>query len=76
MCVTNCHDMTIAVKVALNLNTTNQPLTLSQNLDSSKLREFADDNFEFDDNGRKFSKKVENTAGKGESLFGKELIFV
>ena len=29
MWVTDCHDMTLAVKVALNLNTTNQPnLTL------------------------------------------------
>ena len=35
-------------------------------IDYSKLREFADDNFEFDENGRKFSKQVENTAGKGE----------
>ena len=35
-------------------------------LESSKLKEFADDNFNFDENGRKFSKKMENTAGKGE----------
>ena len=35
------------------------------NLDSSKLKEFAD-NFNFDENGRKFSKRVENTVGKGE----------
>ena len=35
-------------------------------LDSSKLKEFADDNFKFDGNGRKFSKRVENTVGKGE----------
>ena len=35
-------------------------------LDSSKLKEFADDNFKFDENGRKLSKWVENTAGKGE----------
>ena len=28
--------------------------------------EFADDNFEFDENGRKLSKRVENTVGKGE----------
>ena len=35
-------------------------------LDSSKLKGFADDNFELDDNGRKFSKRVENTMGKGE----------
>ena len=43
-------------------------LTLSQttNLDSSKLKEFADDNFKFDENGRKFSKRVESTMRKGE----------
>ena len=37
-----------------------------QILDSFKLKEFADDNFKFDVNGRKFSKRVENTVGKGE----------
>ena len=37
-----------------------------QILDSSKLKEFADDNFKFDENGRKLSKRVENTVGKGE----------
>ena len=36
------------------------------NLDSSKFKEFADDNFKFDEDGRKFSKRVENTAEKGE----------
>ena len=35
-------------------------------LDSSKLRDFADDNSKFDENDRKFSKRVENTAEKGE----------
>ena len=35
-------------------------------LDSSKLKEFADDNFKFDENGRTLSKTVENTVGKGE----------
>ena len=35
-------------------------------LDSSRLKEFADDNFKFDENGRKLSKRVENTVGKGE----------
>ena len=35
-------------------------------VDSSKLKEFADDNFKFDENGRKFSKRIENAAGKGE----------
>ena len=37
-----------------------------QILDSSKLKEFADDNFEFNEYGRKFSKRVENTVRKGE----------
>ena len=41
-------------------------LTLSQTTNSPKLKEFADDNFKFDENGRKFSKRVENTVGKGE----------
>ena len=29
-------------------------------------RDFAEDNFEFDENGRKFSKQVKNIVGKGE----------
>ena len=43
-----------------------KPITRQQILDSSKLKEFADDNFKFDENGRKLSKWVENTMGKGE----------
>ena len=42
------------------------PITGQQILDPSKLKKFADDNFRFDENGRKFSKWVENTMGKGE----------
>ena len=41
-------------------------LTHYQILGSSKLTEFADDNFKFDENERKLSKQVENTEGKGE----------
>ena len=37
-----------------------------KNLDSSKLKEFADDNSKLDENSREFSKLVENTVGKGE----------
>ena len=33
---------------------------------SSKLKEFADDNFKLDENGTKMSRRVENTVGKGE----------
>ena len=35
-------------------------------LDLSKLKEIANDNFKVDDYGTKFSKRVENTVGKGE----------
>ena len=44
-------------------------LTLFQitNSDSSKLKEIADDNFKFDENGGKLSEKAENPGvGKGE----------
>ena len=41
-------------------------ITRRQILDSSKLKGFADDNFKFDENGRKLSKQVENTVRKGE----------
>ena len=51
------------------------PFHKRQILDSSKLKEFADDNFKIDENGRKFSKWVENTVGKEEiaSMFSKNL---
>ena len=35
-------------------------------LDPSKLKEFEDDNSKFYENGWKFSKRVENSVGKGE----------
>ena len=43
-------------------------LTLSQttNFRLVKLKEFPDDNFNFEENGRKLFKQVENTVGKGE----------
>ena len=31
-----------------------------------KSKQSADDNFKFDENSKKFSKRVENTVGKGE----------
>ena len=42
-----------------------QPFPKRQISDSSKLKEFTDNNFKFDENDRKFSKWVENTVGKG-----------
>ena len=37
-----------------------------ENAGYQKLKKFADDNFKFDESGRKLSKLVENTVGKGE----------
>ena len=46
--------------------TTLNPLPDDKILDRSKLKQFADNNFEFDENGRKLSKWVESTVGRGE----------
>ena len=44
--------------------------------DWPKLKRSADNNFEFDENSRKFSKQVENTVGKGEiALYKQFLLF-
>ena len=43
-----------------------KPFPKCQILDSSKLKQFADDNFKFNENGRKSLNQVENTMGKGE----------
>ena len=40
--------------------------TKQQILNSPKPKEFPDNNFRLDENARKFSKRVENTVGKGE----------
>ena len=41
-----------------------EPFPNQQILNSSKLQEFADDNFKSNENGRKFSKWLENTVEK------------
>ena len=45
---------------------TTKHITRRQILDWSKLKQFADDNFKFDENIRKISKRVINTVDKGE----------
>ena len=44
-------------------------------LDRSKLKQSADNNFEFDVISRKFSKLVENTVDKGEIAYEQFLLF-
>ena len=40
------------------------------------MKEFANDNFKFDENGKKLSKRVENTVGKREiAHYEKFLLF-
>ena len=55
------------IAVILLLVTNNKySFTKLQILDSPKLKQFTDDNFKLDENGRKFSKRVENRVVKGE----------
>ena len=49
-----------------HLQITNLPITRRQILGNSKLKKFADNIFKFDETGRKLSKQLENTVGKGE----------
>ena len=44
-------------------------------MDSSKLKAFADNNFKFDENGRYFSKPVENAVGKREITCYEQFLF-
>ena len=43
-----------------------KPFPKRQILDSYKPKKFTDDNNKFDENGRKFSKQVENNVKKGK----------
>ena len=47
---------------------------MTKNLDSSKLKAFADDNFRFDKNDVKFLKRVENTWGRGEIAYYEQFL--
>ena len=50
------------------------PFPKQQIVDSSKLKEFADNNFEFDENGRKFFKRVVSTVGKEEIAYYEQFL--
>ena len=51
------------------------PFPKRQILDPSKLKEFADDSSKFEENGKKLSKRVENTVGKGEIAHYEQFLF-
>ena len=40
------------------------------------MKELAYDDFKFDENGKKFSRRVENTAGKGEIAHCEQIFLV
>ena len=52
-------------------------LTLSQmtHFRLFQTERFADDNFTLDENGRKFSKLLENSVGKGEIARNEQFLF-
>ena len=52
-------------------------LTLYQttNFRLFQIKEFADDNCKFDENGREISNRVGNTAGKGETARQEQFMF-
>ena len=50
------------------------PLPDNKIFDWSKMKQIADDIFKFDENSRKFSKRVENTVGKGEIARYKQIL--
>ena len=50
-----------------------QPINRLQILDSSKVKEFADDNFKFEENSKN---RVENTVGKGEIALYEQFLLI
>ena len=56
------------------INISSLPFPKWRILDPSKLKQYADDNFKFDENGKKFSKWLENTLGKGEIAHYKQFL--
>ena len=56
----------MTIKVLMSNNTLFYSFPKRQNLGSSKLKEFAEDNFKFYNVGRKSTKRVENTVRKEE----------
>ena len=62
VCFRGLRRLTLVDSVLKSIN----PFPNDKFLESSKLKEFADDNFNFDEDDWKFSKRIENTVGKGE----------
>ena len=63
-----CHLQKLSIRTSLKICWFVKcwPFPKRQILDSYKLKEFAKNNSKFDENGKKFSKRIENTVRKGE----------
>ena len=62
-------DVLLSISLSLdNSSPSDKPISQARttNFRLFQTDEFADDNFKFDENGRKFPKRVEITVGKGE----------
>ena len=59
-------DQSVKLKTVKHRWAFNDPFPKQRTLDSPKLKDFADYNIKCHENGRKFSKLVENTVEKGE----------
>ena len=70
------HNMLLLIYIFSQHSQTLNPFPNNKILNSSKLKESADDIFKFDENGTKFSEWLENTVGKGEiARYGQFLLF-
>ena len=65
-CVGTLRTFAVQRQILFYLRISLNPLPDNKILDGSTLRQSADKNFEFDENSRKFSKRLENTVDKGE----------
>ena len=50
------------------------PFSKRQILDFSKLKDFVDNNFRFNEKGKEFSRQVENTVGKEEIAHNEQFL--
>ena len=64
----------IVLKLYCHIDHIFNPFPKQQILEASKVKEFADNTFSLDDNGRTSSKAIENTVGKGEIAHNEQFL--
>ena len=61
--------------IGIDYSIVSYPFPKQQILNSSKLKEFGDNNFKFVENGRELPKQVENTVGREKLLITSNFAF-